>query len=90
MLEINEKIIQNYFSLSLSLRATLSAPWEADWEADFEQKKTFLSFIEILDLTSKHYSQLKKHLKFNPEKYPMTFWRRLAKKNPMSGNVRKA
>ena len=63
-------------------------------EKPFSAKKHFFVFCQKfgfnLEKWANHYSQLKKHLKVDPETRSYDFLTKTCEKNPMSGNIRKA
>ena len=81
------KKIQNYFFLTNFLKAYFKAlP-----EKPFFSKKTLFRFYRNfgfdLEISSYHYSELKKHLKVDPETRSYDFLTKTHEKNPMSGNI---
>ena len=86
-IEIDEKKFQKKFSLPISLRATL----KRSLRTRFSAKKHFFVFYRNfgfnLEISSYHYSQLKKHLKVDPETRSYDFLTKTHEKNPMSRNI---
>ena len=87
-IEIDEKKFQKIFSLPISLRVTL----KLSLRSRFSAKKHFFVFCRNFDFnlgkSSNHYSQLKKHLKVDPETRSYDFLTKTREKNPMSQNIR--
>ena len=85
--EIDEKKFQKIFSLPISLRVTL----KLSLRSRFSAKKHFFVFCRKfgfnLEKLSNHYSQLKKHLKVDPETRSYDFLTKTHEKNPMSRNI---
>ena len=61
------------------------------WRPSFSSKTHFFVFCRNfgfnLEKMSNHYSQLKKHLKVDPETRSYDFLTKTHEKNPMSGNI---
>ena len=85
-IEIDEKNFKKFFSLPISLRATL----KRSLRTRFWAKKQFFVFYRNfgfnLEISSYHYSQLKKHLKVDPETRSYDFLTKTREKK--SGNIR--
>merc|ERR1711951_61 len=86
-IEIDEKNFKIIFSLPISLRATL----KRSLRTRFSVKKHFFVFYRNigsnLEISSYHYSQLKKHLKVDLETRSYDFLTKTYEKNPMSRNI---
>ena len=86
-IEIDEKNFKIIFSLPISLRFTL----KRSLRTRFLAKKHFFVFYRNissnLEISSYHYSQLKKHLKVDPETRSYDFLTKTHEKNPMSRNI---
>ena len=82
-----KKISKKNFSLPISLRATL----KRSLRTRFSAKKHFLVFYQNfrfnLEISSYHYSQLKKHLKVDPETRSYDFLTKTREKNPIYRNI---
>ena len=82
------KKILNFFSLPISLRVTL----KLSLRSRFSAKKHFFVFCRKfgfnLEKLSKHYSQLEKVVKVDPETRSYDFLTKTHEKNPRSGTVR--
>merc|ERR1711980_12602 len=81
------KKISNFFSLPISLRITL----KLSLRSRFSAKKYFFVFCQKfcfnLEKLTNHYSQLKKHLKVDPETRSYDFLTRTHEKIPTIPNV---
>ena len=86
-IEIDEKTFKIIFFLPISLRVTL----KRSLRTRFLAKKHFFVFYRNigsnLEVSSYHYSQLKKHLKVDPETRSYDFLTKTHEKNPMCRNV---
>ena len=86
-IEIDEKKFQNFFSFPISLRVTL----KLSLRSRFSAKKHFFIFCRKfsfnLEKLSNQYSQLKKHVKVDPETRSHDFLTKIREKNPMFRNI---